>query len=150
VVCSALGALAKADSAHAAETIVRYLAVPSRRNSVASSALYALNRVDSTRAIKEAFRMVQYGAHPWSRHGALQVLRGYASIRKQFLALLGSLTKDKSSLIRSTAVRYLGQYGDASFVPLLETIEADRASDLARTAKESIEKIRAKEEKKEG
>jgi aminopeptidase N len=149
VVGSALGALSKADSAHAAAAIVQYLSVPSRRSAIASSALYALNRVDSTRAIEAAFRMVRYGEHPWTRHGAIQVLRGYSSIRSEFLALLSTLVKDKSPVIRSTAISYLGQYGDESFLPLLESIASDPAEDLAKTAKDAVEKLRSRAHKEE-
>ncbi|HEX9005966.1 MAG TPA: HEAT repeat domain-containing protein, partial [Bacteroidota bacterium] len=142
VVGAALGALAKADSAHAGPILADYLQVPSRRNTIASSALSGLNRVDSARAITEALRMIRTDDHAWGRYRALQILRGHASARKEFVALLATLARDNSRLIRATAIRYLGEYGDSSSLPVLESIAADPANDQAKEAKEAIEKIK--------
>ncbi len=150
VVGAALGALAKVDSAHAAPVLAGYLHMPSRRNVVASSALSGLNHVDTARAIAEALRMVRSDEHAWSRYHAMQVLRGHPSVHKEFVGVLTTLARDKSRFIRATAIHYLGQYGDASSLPVLESIAADPANDQAKAAKEAIEKIKVPEGTRHG
>jgi len=53
-----------------------------------------------------------------------------------------TLLHDKTTYIRSTAARMLGDMGDISVVPALEAIASDKENADAETAKSSIEKIK--------
>ncbi len=94
--------------------------------------------------------MVRSDEHAWGRYHALQVLRGHPSARKEFVGLLTTLAKDKSRFLRATAIHYLGEYGDVSSLPVLESIAADPANDQATAAKEAIQKIKEPVSAKKG
>jgi aminopeptidase N len=142
VVASALRSLAKADSAHAEPILLAHLDMPSHNNGIANAALSMLGLVDSVRAVDVALQKVRYGEHPWTRYTALWVLGRHGKNRKDVVPLLMTLLHDKTTYIRSTAARMLGDMGDISVVPALEAIASDKENADAETAKSSIEKIK--------
>ena len=142
VVASALRSLAKADSAHAEATLLKYMNTPSYRNGIVNAALSMLGPLDSTRAVDLALEKARYGEHPWTRYTALGVLGRYGKHRKDVVPFLTTLLHEKSSYVRSAATRMLGDLGDSSVLPVLETIASDKEDSDAQTAKASIEKIK--------
>ena len=145
VLSQALGALARVDSARAADTIASYLHFPSHRNVVANAALSALAMVDSTRALEAAFTMIGPGHHPWTRWAALHLLRGYSSIRPRLVQTLTGFLQDRNAFIRSTSIRFLGEYGSASLIPALEAIAADKENPSAQAAEDAVKHLRSME-----
>jgi aminopeptidase N len=147
VLANDLGALARVDSAHAADTIAAYLTFPSHRNIIANAALSALASVDSARAIAAAFAMVTPSRHVWTRWAAIRVLERFSSARPKLVKELTPLLKDRNSFIRSMAIRYLGQWGDPTLIPALETIASDKENPSSRAAQEAIKRLKLKEGK---
>ncbi|MGA9118850.1 MAG: M1 family metallopeptidase [Bacteroidota bacterium] len=145
VLANDLGALAKVDSTHAADTIASFLKFPSYRNTIANAALSALASIDSNRAIVAAFEMVKPQQHLWGRWSAIRILERYPSVRPQLIKELTPLIQDKSAFIRSMAIRYLGQYGDPALIPALEAIASDKENPSSRAAEEAVKRLRVKE-----
>jgi HEAT repeat protein len=57
---------------------------------------------------------------------------------------LVSLTDDKNTSIRYSALRSLGEAGDMTVLPVLDRIAADPSDRGAEVARESAERIRAR------
>ena len=144
VVSSALRSLTKADSANALSTLTAYLNVPSHNNSIANTALTMIARVDSEKGMTLSFERAKYGQPLFTRYIALGILSKYGKTRKDVLALYHSLLNDKNSLIRSTAVRTLGDIGDETVLPDLEKLAKDKNDRAAEAAEESVEKIKGR------
>jgi aminopeptidase N len=144
VVSSALRSLTKADSANALATLMAYLKVPSHNNSIANTALTMIARVDSEKGMTLSFERAKYGEPLFTRYTALSILSKYGRARKDVLALFHSLLNDRNFLIRSTAVRTLGDIGDESVLPDLEKLAGDKNDRAAEAAAESVEKIKAR------
>ena len=142
VVASALRSLAKADSAHAEPVLLAHLNMPSHRNAIVNAALSMLGHLDSTKAVDVALEKAKYGQHPWTRYTALSVLSRYGKYRKEVVPFLTTLLHDKNTYLRSMAMRMLGEMGDNSVLPALETIATDNGDADAKVAKDSIEKIK--------
>lgn len=147
VLANALGSLAKVDSAHAADTIARYLQFPSHRNMVANAALLAYSHVDSARAMKAAFTMIGPGHHLWTRWSAMHLLTQYASVRSQLVKELTTFIRDKNPFIRSAAIRFLGQYGDADLIPTLEAVASDKENPSSQAAQDAVKRLKSKDGK---
>ena len=141
VLTSALRSLTRADSAHAEATLLAYLNVPSHNNTVTNTSLSMLATLDSARAIDSAFVKARYGEHPWTRYTAMLILSHHGKGRADVSRFVGTFLNDKNKFIRSTAIRVLGDVGNASSIPSLQTIAAGDEEDAAQQAKASIEKI---------
>ncbi len=147
VLAQSLAALARTDSAHSADTIAAYLHFPSHRNSIANAALSALATVDSARAMEAAFAIIGPGHHVWSRWAAIHLLRGYSSVRPRLVQTLSGFLQDKNTFIRSTSIRFLGEYGSAELLPTLEAIASDKENPSAQAAEDAVKHIKSKESK---
>jgi aminopeptidase N len=147
VMTGALRAIAKADSAHAAPLLARYLDYPSFRNRVANAALGALANVDSVQGIAVAKARAAYGQPAMTRWTAFGILgkygKGKPDIIAQYLAYLG----DKDPGFRTNAARTLGRIGDESVIPALEAVAGDAANPASAAAKQSIETLKHSKEK---
>jgi aminopeptidase N len=146
VEASALRSLAKADSANAASLLTAYLDVPSHRNIVSNAALNRLPSVDSSKAIAVALLKVRYGQPGPTRLAAMNILSRYARTHRDLTPALVSLMDDKNAFIRYSALRSLGDAGDATILPALDRIAADTSDRGADVARESAKKIRARAE----
>jgi len=144
VEASALRSLTKADSANAMALLTSYLDVPSHRNIVSNAAIGRLPSVDSSKAIAVALQKVRYGQPGSTRFAAMNILSRYAKSHRDLMPTLVSLTDDRNTFIRYSALRSLGDAGDVTVLPALDRIAADPSDRGAEVARESAEKIRAR------
>jgi aminopeptidase N len=144
VEASALRSLAKADSGNAMALLTSYLDVPSHRNIVSNAALGRLPSIDSSKAIAVALQKVRYGQPGSTRFAAMNILSRYARTHRDLMPTLVSLTDDKNTSIRYSALRSLGEAGDMTVLPVLDRIAADPSDRGAEVARESAERIRAR------
>jgi aminopeptidase N len=142
VVAASLRALSKADSAHALPLLLANLSTPSQGNVIANAALGSLPAIDSTRAIAAALEKVRYGQPSSTRFTAMGILGRYAKNHSELLPTILDLGSDKNPFIRSSALRTLGEAGDATALPLLDAIASDASDRAASTARASAQKIR--------
>jgi len=142
VVGYALRALARADSAHALPTILAHLDMPSHRDIIEGAALAALGEVDTAKALTAALTRARYGSPLGARFEAFRILGRYGKGRKDVEGLYLSELSERSSFLRGQAIRWLGDNADASVLPRLQLIAADKEDRSAATARASIEKIR--------
>ncbi len=142
VVATAVRSLARADSAHALPLLLQELSVPSYRNVIANAAFAALREVDSTAALRVAREKIRYGQPDELRFAALNVLAHQARHNKDLLPILAPLARDGNRGIRFYAISTLGEVGDASVLPVLDSIAAETTSPLAVRAGEAAQKIR--------
>jgi aminopeptidase N len=142
VISSALRSLTTVDSANALATLIAYLYVPSHNNTVANTALTMIGKIDSEKAITLSFERAKYGEPLFTRYIALTLLARYGKTEEKVLDLFHSLLGDKNFLIKSTAVRMLGDIGDSSVLSDLESLAKDKNNRLAEIAAESVEKIK--------
>ncbi len=145
VVEAALRSLASADSAHALATIDRYLTMPSFLDGISNTALALLGRFDSVRALTLALQKARYGHPMFTRHTALNVLGKYGKGRRDVLEFCATLLKDKNVGVRFSAISTLGEIGDQSVIPALETIANNKDDPAEGAAKGSIERIQKRE-----
>ncbi|HTY37264.1 MAG TPA: M1 family aminopeptidase [Bacteroidota bacterium] len=137
----ALGSLAKADSAHAMPVVEHYLSTPSRQNIIALYALNALASLDTVRAVTQAMEMVKDQRFSSPRFTALSIIRWYGRGRADAMGIVTGLLKDSNESIRSYSAQVLGEIGDASVIPALESVAGDKENPAAQAAKHSIERI---------
>jgi HEAT repeat protein len=142
VISSALRSLTTVDSANALATLIAYLYVPSHNNAVANTALTMIGKIDSEKAITLSFERAKYGEPLFTRYVALTLLAKYGKTEQKVLDLFHALLKDKNFLIKSAAIRMLGDIGDSSVLLDLETLAKDKNNRAAEIAAESIEKIK--------
>jgi aminopeptidase N len=142
VVSSALQSLTKADSANALSTLLGYLHVPSHNNTLANTALMMIARMDSVKGIELALEGAKYGEPLFTRYISLALLGKYWETHKNVSELYRSLLDDKNFLIRSAAIRILGDVGDESVLPQLERLAKDKNNRVAEVAAESVGKIK--------
>lgn len=142
VVASALRSLARSDSANALSVLTTHLTVPSRGSVIAAAALGGMQSIDSTMAVRLAVEKVRYGQPGGVRSTALGILLRHAKHDKDLFPVFISLASDKTPWIQSSAIRTLGDIGDASVLPLLDTIAGNPSNRSATAARESAEKIR--------
>jgi HEAT repeat protein len=64
--------------------------------------------------------------------------------------LFEELLEDAQVPIRNSAIRILGEYGDAHLLPRLEAIAVDSKNPSAATAKRSIERLTKRMESQSG
>jgi len=142
VVAASLRALSKADSAHALPTLLSNLSTPSQGSVIANAALGSLPALDSTKAIAAALDKVRYGQPSSTRFTAMGILGRYARNHPELLPTILGLGSDKNPFIRSSALRTLGEAGDATALPLLDSIASDSSDRAASTARTSAQRIR--------
>ncbi len=153
VMASAIRSLARADSANALPMLKRYLDYPSRQNLVANVSLNSIASLDSTFALGIALKRVAYGQVPNTRFTSLGILRRFGRGNAQVLKTLSDLLADKNDGIKSNAAQILGDIGNESVIPALESVSSDAGgylldSPVAKAAKASIEKIKKRVEEK--
>jgi aminopeptidase N len=150
VMASGLRSLARADSANALPTLKSYLDYPSRQNTIANTALNSISLLDSAFALNTALQRIAYGQVPNTRFTALGIVRRFGKGNAQAVQALLGILKDKNEGVKSNAVQILGDIGDASVIPALESIsnEAEPSASVVRAAKTSIEKIKKRTEEK--
>jgi aminopeptidase N len=144
VVSAALYALAKVDSANAAQDIVGCLDMPSHRSVVGLSALWALARVDSARAYAEALKRVRPGYPVWVRYASLVQLGRSGGGKQEAAAAVSGVIDDSDRTLQSTAIRTLGSIGDASVLPRLEAIAGDPKHRYRTEAKQAVAAIQSR------
>jgi len=142
VQASALRSLTKADSANALALLTSYLDVPSYKDIVSNAALSRLPSVDSSKAIAVALQKVRYGQQTSTRFAAMNILDRYARNHPELMPTLVSLTGDKNTFVRYSALRSLGDLGDGTVLPTLDRIATDTTDRAADIARESAGKIR--------
>lgn len=142
VEAAAIRALSTADSARVLPLLLRELSVPSHRNIVATTALVAMRTVDSTQAIATARKEIRYGRPTELRYTALGILASQARHNSDLLPVLAPLARDGNRSIRQYAITTLGEVGDASVLPLLDSIAAESPASAAEHAREAAAKIR--------
>ena len=127
----------------------RYLDYPSAQNIVSNAALTTLARLDSTQAVTAALGRVRYGQDNSTRFSSLGILRRYGTGRSDVLSTLQTLLNDPNERMKISAIRALGDLGDASVLPSLEALVKNEGggfylltSSVSSAAKESIQKIR--------
>jgi aminopeptidase N len=146
VVSRALRALAKADP-HASIAILRaQIGMPSHQNIVATSALNALVTADSMQGIAAARECLAYGTPPQLRNTALWILRRFVNTRTLPESTLYPLVRDANIQLRTNAVRFLGDIGSGTALPVLEAIAENPDNPAAEAAKLGIERIRKRVE----
>ncbi len=145
VMAGALGALAKADSAHAATLLESYLNVPSYRNILENTALNLLVSVDSSRALAVAIKNIGYGKALSTRYASLHILGRYGRGRKEIGDLVAKFLDDKNEFFQSAVARTLGEFGDAAYIPALERLAGNKDRRAAESAAASIKKITSKQ-----
>jgi HEAT repeat protein len=138
---SALYGLAKADSAHALPVVKRYLNSTSRQNVVANYALNALSTLDTAQAVTAALEMIRTAKSTSSRFTSLSTIRRYGRGRSDAMAAVKEVLSGKDDSIKSYAAVVLGDIGDASVIPALETVANDKDNPASGPAKQGIEKI---------
>jgi aminopeptidase N len=137
----ALASIARVDSAHSLPLVKQYLTTPSRQNIVAGYALNALSTLDTAQAVAVAMEMVKDQRFTSTRFTSLSMIRWYGKGRADAMAVVKDLLKDPNESIRNYAAVVLGDIGDASVIPALETTGNDKENPASATAKRSIEKI---------
>jgi aminopeptidase N len=137
----ALTSIAKVDSAHALPLVKQYLTMPSRQNTIAGSALYALGTLDTAQAVAVAMEMVKDQKFTSTRFTSLSMIRWYGKGRADAMAVVKEILKDPGESVRNYAAVVLGDIGDASVIPALEAIGNDKENSASATAKQSIERI---------
>lgn len=142
VMGSALEAIARVDSAHAVATLLPYLSVPSRRNTIQVSAMHGLMRVDSLQAIEAAWTLARPGHHMMARMSALQLLRRYTSVRPQLVEYLKTASSASNGFLGIMAIHMLGEVGNAAVIPFLESLEGSPKKEIADAAKQSVAQLR--------
>jgi aminopeptidase N len=142
VVSSAVRALARAESANATPMLLAFLSVPSQEKLVAAAALRSLEEVDSTKAVAAALEKVKYGQPDNLRYTALSILTHRAHRNKDLLPVLIPLVRDKSRGIRQYALWALEEAGDATVLPVLDSIAAETANPMAARAADAAKKVR--------
>lgn len=143
VVGYALRSLARADSAHALATLLAHLHMPSHNNTIEIAALAGLSAVDTARALESSLTLARYGRPQGVRLEAFRTLSKHGKGRKDVRELYVSVLTERSSYVRSQAIRWLGEHGDPSVLPRLQAIandKEDRSSDTARASMEKIKK----------
>lgn len=142
VEAAAVRALSRADSARVLPLLMRELSVPSYRNGVATAALAAMRGVDSARAISVAREKIRYGQPDELRYTALGILASQARHDSDLVPVLAPLALDRNRGIRFYAITTLGEVGNASVLPLLDSIVAEAPIPAAKHAREAATKIR--------
>jgi aminopeptidase N len=150
VMSSALRSLARADSANALATIRKYLDYPSQQNIVSNAALSAASNIDSSFALDLALQKVAYGQMVNTRYTSLGIIRRFGRGNAQAVQTLSGLLKDKNEGVKSNAVQILGDIGDASAIPALESLSNDPelSGSVLKSTKASVEKIKKRTEEK--
>ncbi len=137
----ALSSIARVDSANALPVVKRYLTTPSRQNVVAGSALTALGALDTVQAVTIAMEMAKDQKFTSTRYTSLSTIRWYGKGRGDAMAVVKEILKDPNESVRNYAALVLGDIGDASVIPALETIGNDKENSASASARQSIEKI---------
>jgi HEAT repeat protein len=101
-----------------------------------------IGKIDSEKAMTLSFERAKYGEPLFTRYIALTLLARYGKTEEKVLDLFHSLLKDKNFLIKSTAIQMLGDIGDSSVLPDLETLAKDKNNRVAEVAAASVEKIK--------
>ena len=148
-IANAIRSIAHVDSAHALPVVSRYLDYPSAQNIVSNAALSSLARLDSTQAVTAALRRVPYGQDNSMRFSSLGIIRRYGKGRSDVLSTLKTLLNDPNERMKISAIRALGDLGDASVLPSLEALVKNEGggfylltSSVSSAATESIKKIK--------
>jgi aminopeptidase N len=144
VVAAGLRSFARADSTNALPLLLAHLSVPSHGNIIAITALRSLQGVDSVRALALAMEKVRYGQPEELRYTALEILTRQAHQSRDLLPVLALLARDKSRGIRYYAVQALGEVGDASVLPLLDSFATETVNPIAVRATEAAKKVRSR------
>jgi aminopeptidase N len=142
VVAQTLRSLAKADPRGSIGIFGAHLGMPSHRDMLASSALGALMRADSTLGIAAATLCLDYGTPKPLRNAALWLLRRYVGSGTVPESTLVAYVADKDLQFRSSIVRMLGDVGTPAVLPALEPIAANKKNPSAVSAAKSIGQIR--------
>ncbi len=144
VVAGAIFALAKVDSAAALPVAISYLDSSSYHDIVANTALVALARMDTARAVAVAFEKAEHAPSAYSRYTALEILKkhrkGEADVTNLFVRILSG----RNEFMKSYAARSLGEIGDPSVIPALTKLAGEEGSSAAEAARESIEMLKEK------
>ncbi len=148
VVSNALATLAKVDTVNAESKVKEYLVYPSHQNRVAATALGVLATLDSTTALHEAIKLVRAPQSVYLRYSALQVMRKYGKGNEQVIGAVADVLNDVTSYARNFAVVVLGDIGNQSVLPVLETIASDEDDPAHDVASASVENIKKRDEGK--
>jgi vesicle coat complex subunit len=150
VVAQALRSLAEADKQGSLPILRAHLSVPSYRDGIASAALSAMATVDSTAGIAESRVRIRYGNPQSIRFTALGILRRFVNHGTVPVQVFEELLDDAQVPIRNSAIRVLGEFGDARLLPRLEAIAADSKNPSAVTAKQSVDRLNTRMEAQTG
>ena len=150
VIGAALTSLAKVDSANALAVVKQYLDYPSHQDRVASTALNALGTLDSTAAVGIALQRINDARSVYMQYNALLILRRFGTGNVDAMKAVTAVLDDQTSYARNFAVTVLGDIGNETVIPTLETIANDKEDPATETAKASIEKIKKRAEGKKG
>jgi aminopeptidase N len=150
VVAQALRSLAETDKQGSLPILRAHLSVPSYRDGIASAALAAMANVDSTAGIAESRMRIRYGNPQSIRFAALGILRRFVAHGTVSAEVFEDLLADAQVQIRNSAIRILGEFGDARVVPRLEAIAADKHSPSAGTAKAGVARLKKRLELQTG
>jgi HEAT repeat protein len=150
VVAQALRSLAETDTQGSMPILKAHLSVPSYRDGIACAALAAMADADSAAGIAEARVRIRYGNPPSIRFAALGILRRFVNTGTVPLQVFEELLDDGQVPIRNSAIRILGEHGDAHLLPRLETIAADPQNPSAASARRSIERLTKRKEAEGG
>ena len=150
VVAQALRSLAEADKQASLPILRAHLSVPSYRDGIASAALAAMASVDSTAGIAESRVRIRYGNPQSIRFTALGILSRFVNHGTVPVQVFEELLEDAQVPIRNSAIRVLGEFGDARLLPRLEAIAADSKNPSAVTAKRSVERLNKRMEAQTG
>jgi aminopeptidase N len=142
VVAQALRALAKADPRGSIGIFGAHLGMPSHQDIISTTALDALASADSLLGIAAAKECLHYGTPQPLRRTAFWVLRRFIRSGTVPESTLYALTTDKSVILRTNAVRALGDLGTGQAIPVLEAVLADPRNPAADAARKSIERIK--------
>jgi aminopeptidase N len=149
VVSQALRSLAKADPHRSIGIFGAHLGMPSHQDILATTALGALSRADSTLGITVAKECLAYGTPAPLRNTALWILQRFIRTGTLPESTFYPLVTDKSVQFRANAIRMLGDVGTTASVQVLETVALDPKNEAADAAKRSIERIRRRMEAQE-
>jgi len=142
VVAQTLRSLAKADPGGSMKIFGAHLGMPSHQDIIASAALDALVRADSSLGIEAAKMCLQYGTPVQLRNVAVWALRRFIRSGTVPESTFYPLTADKNINLRRNVVQTLGSIGTTITLPVLESIAADPSNPAAEIARKSIERIK--------
>jgi aminopeptidase N len=146
VKAAAVRALAEVEGRTAMPFIEKALNLNSHQEVIRSSALKALEEIDSSKAYEFAARFAQYGMPPSLRLQAIAALSRLEPGSEKTLSLLKKYTTDPYIWARLVAITSLGRIGNPGIIPLLQRKEKEEVDGrLKEAARRAIWMIETRE-----